>query len=148
MPKEHFSEKDQAQIVEAIQFAEKETSGEIRVHIEAHTNIEPIERAKAVFFELGMHNTVQKNAVLIYVAFEDHKLAIIGDSGIHEKVGDDFWQSEKELLISHFKKNEYALGLSLAIEQVGEKLKTYFPYLIQDKNELSDEISFGGKHEK
>ncbi|MCG9879917.1 MAG: TPM domain-containing protein [Bacteroidia bacterium] len=148
MAEEHFSEKDQAQIVEAIQLAEKETSGEIRVHIEAHATIDPIERAKQVFFELGMHNTAQKNAVLIYVAFDDHKLAIIGDSGIHEKVGDNFWQSEKDLMVSHFKKNEYALGLSLAIEQVGEKLKAYFPYLSQDKNELSDTISFGGKHEK
>jgi uncharacterized membrane protein len=74
-------------------------------------------------------------------------LAIIGDSGIHEKVGDNFWQAEKDLLITHFKKNEYALGLSLAIEQVGEKLKAYFPFQKDDKNELSDTISFGGQHD-
>jgi uncharacterized membrane protein len=147
MPKENFSDKDQAQIVSAIQLAEKETSGEIRVHIESTVSIDPIERAKEVFFELGMHQTELKNAVLIYLAFNDHKLAIIGDEGIHQKVGNDFWQSEKDLMVSHFKKNEYALGLSLAIEQVGEKLKVHFPYQKADVNELSDTISFGGQHD-
>ena len=147
MAKANFSDKDQAQIVAAIQLAEKETSGEIRVHVESKLATDPVERAKAVFFELGMHHTVQKNAVLIYLAYNDHKLAIIGDAGIHEKVGDNFWQAEKDLLITHFKKNEYALGLSLAIEQVGEKLKAHFPFQKDDKNELSDTISFGGQHD-
>ena len=146
MAKENFSEKDQAQIVAAIQAAEKETSGEIRVHIEAHVATDPMDRAKEIFFELGMHQTAQKNAVLIYLAYTNQKLAIIGDAGIHEKVGDDFWQSEKDLLISYFKKNEYALGLAKAIEKVGEKLKVHFPYQTDDKNELNDAISFGGKH--
>jgi uncharacterized membrane protein len=94
-----------------------------------------------------MQHTAQKNAVLIYLATADQKLAIIGDEGIHEKVGDDFWQAEKELLVSHFKKNEYALGLSLAIEQVGDKLKMHFPYQKADVNELSDSISFGGQND-
>ncbi|MCE2741785.1 MAG: TPM domain-containing protein [Sphingobacteriales bacterium] len=147
MAKEYFSEKEQAQIIAAIQAAEKETSGEIRVHVEANTPLEPIDRAKTVFYELGMQHTAQKNAVLIYLATADQKLAIIGDEGIHEKVGDDFWQAEKELLVSHFKKNEYALGLSLAIEQVGDKLKMHFPYQKADVNELSDSISFGGQND-
>ncbi len=145
MAKQFFSKEAQAQIVAAIQSAEKATSGEIRVHVEPKTDLAPIDRAKIVFDNLGMGKTNLKNAVLLYLSFEDRKFAIIGDSGIHEKVGDDFWQAEKELLKTYFSKNEFANGLALAITHVGEKLKAYFPYQENDVNELSNEISFGGE---
>jgi uncharacterized membrane protein len=70
-------------------------------------------------------------------------MAIIGDAGIHDKVGDNFWQAEKDLMKDYFSKGDYATGLSFAIEHVGIKLKIFFPYQESDTNELSNEISFG-----
>lgn len=145
MANKYFSKEGEEQVVSAIQAAELATSGEIRVHVEPSTKIDPMERAKEVFFSLGMHQTELKNGVLIYLAMKDRKMAIIGDAGIHDKVGDNFWQTEKDLMQGYFSKGDYATGLSLAIEEVGKKLKTFFPYHENDTNELSNEISFGAE---
>lgn len=143
MTKNTFSKEEQQRIVDAIRHAELATSGEIRLHIEPGTSLNPVERAKEVFEQLGMGNTELKNGVLFYLAIEDRKLAIIGDSGIHQKVGDNFWQEEKELMVNHFLKGDYTTGICKAIEQVGEKLKLHFPFQQTDTNELSNDISFG-----
>ena len=130
-------------IVEAIQVAEKNTSGEIRIHIEKSTDLPPMERALEVFHFLKMDTTALRNGVLFYVAVESKKFAILGDEGINNKVPANFWDSEKELVFSYFKKNAYSKGLELAILEVGKKLKEYFPYQSDDTNELSNEISKG-----
>ena len=136
------AEQEQA-IINAIKIAEKNTSGEIRVHIEKSTEIPPMERALEVFYLLEMNATKFRNGVLIYIAVESKKLAIIGDEGINTKVPEDFWKSEKDLMISYFLKDEFEKGLELAVLEVGNKLKKYFPYQSNDRNELSDEISKG-----
>lgn len=131
------------QIIEAIKTAEKNTSGEIRVHIEKTTEKPPMERALEVFYSLKMDTTKLRNGVLLYIAVESKKLAIIGDEGINNKVPEYFWETEKELVISHFLNGEFAKGIELAIIEVGEKLKDFFPYQSNDTNELSNEISKG-----
>ncbi len=145
MPKaETFLTKEQEQtLVDAIKVAEKNTSGEIRVHLEKASDVPPMDRALDLFYQLKMNETAQRNGVLIYVAIESNKFAILGDEGIHNKVTDSFWNATKDIVISHFRKKEYTKGLELAILDVGEKLKTYFPYQSDDVNELSDEISKG-----
>ena len=130
-------------LIDAIKIAEKNTSGEIRVHIEKSTKIPPMERALEVFYFLKMDRTEQRNGVLFYIAVESKKFAILGDEGINNLVPDDFWDSEKELVLSHFKKGEFTKGLELAIIEVGNKLVTFFPYQSNDINELPDEISKG-----
>ncbi|WP_020597578.1 TPM domain-containing protein [Spirosoma panaciterrae] len=143
MPQNPFSPDEQQRIVEAIRQAEKATSGEIRVHVEAHcSKADPVQRAIDVFAQLGMHETKDQNGVLFYLAHADRKFAIIGDKGIDAKVPVDFWESTKDLLRSHFKQGAYAKGLSLGIERAGQQLKHYFPYTSDDINELSDDISF------
>jgi uncharacterized membrane protein len=144
MSKTFFSESEQQQIVEAIQKAESNTSGEIRVHIEPTCDGDAYERAKTVFESLGMHATELKNGVLFYVAYQSKKFAILGDKGIHEKVSQQFWDAEKEVLLNHFKENNHAMGLCKAITDAGAKLKEHFPYADNDTNELSNDISFGG----
>ncbi|GAB3176690.1 TPM domain-containing protein [Telluribacter humicola] len=135
---------DQQQIVAAIKQAENRTSGEIKVHIEKYCpDGLPIERAKEVFEELGMQKTTLKNGVLFYLAYEDHKFAVIGDKGIYEKVPHGFWDSTKELLRHHFSRGEFTEGLCKGIQEAGIQLKTYFPYQSDDINELPDDISFG-----
>ena len=130
-------------IIEAIKTAEKNTSGEIRVHIEKSTEKPPMERALEVFHFLEMDTTKLRNGVLLYVAVESKKFVILGDEGINNSVPKDFWKAGKEMVLSYFSKGEFAKGIELAIIEVGHKLKDFFPYQSNDTNELSDEISKG-----
>lgn len=139
-----FDKAGQARLVAAIGAAERATSGEIRVHVEDYSRADVLARTRYLFTRLGMHRTIARNGVLIYVAVKDHQVAIFGDEGIDAAVGHDFWEAEIALLIAHFKQGDYVGGLELAIEKVGEKLKVHFPHMGEsDQNELSDEISMG-----
>ncbi|MCK8521403.1 TPM domain-containing protein [Aquimarina sp. D1M17] len=131
------------QIVGAIRQAENTTSGEIRVHIESHTELDVLDRTKEVFHYLKMDNTIQRNGVLIYVAVEDHNFAIYGDEGIHKIVGDNFWESTKDAILSKFKEGDFTQGLIDGVLLAGEQLQKYFPWEHGDINELPDEISKG-----
>lgn len=137
-----LSKDDESLIIEAIKAAEHRTSGEIRVHIEDECEGEALDRAKAVFAELKMHKTDQRNGALIYVALDDRKLAIFGDVAIHDHVGQDFWNDARDRMIQEFRKGKYAEGIAQGVKMVGEKLRTHFPWQSDDKNELSDEISY------
>ena len=141
---EYFLNKPEEQeIVESIGKAEKNTSGEIRVHIEKETSVAAINRAMEVFRNLNMEDTQERNGVIIYVAVKSKQFAIYGDKGINEKVGADFWNSTKEAMQNHFKSGNFKQGLIDGILKAGEQLKTHFPYQDDDTNELSNEISKG-----
>jgi uncharacterized membrane protein len=129
--------------VQAIVSAEKNTSGEIRVHIEERSEKAPLDRAQEVFFELHMNETKDRNGVLFYVCVADKKFAIIGDEGIDKVVESDFWDCTKDIIISNFKEANFKNGLVEGILRAGERLKKYFPYQSDDVNELSNEISKG-----
>ena len=141
--KEFLTPLQEQEVIEAIKLAEKNTSGEVRVHIEKSTEKPPMERALEVFHFLKMDTTKLKNGVLFYIAIESKKFAILGDKGINDKVPDNFWDEEKQLLLSLFSKGEFSQGLIQTIIKVGEKLNEFFPYQSDDTNELSDEISKG-----
>ena len=138
-----LTNKEEEVVVDAIRTAEKNTSGEIRVHLEKKTSIAPMDRAVEVFHLLEMSNTKDANGVLIYVAIDDKKFAICGDKGINERVPADFWESTKNLMANHFKNGNFKQGLVDGILKAGEQLQTYFPYQDDDKNELPDTISIG-----
>jgi uncharacterized membrane protein len=132
-----------ADIETAIKAAEIDTSGEIRVHIEERCPEEVLDRAAFVFSELEMQTTALRNGVLIYLSLADHKFAIIGDAGINAKVPANFWESTAELMKLHFSKREITQGICAGIIEAGKQLKNYFPYHAADKNELSNEVTFG-----
>jgi uncharacterized membrane protein len=134
---------EEQEIVAAIGVAEKNTSGEIRVHIEKENTIAPLDRAMEVFRHLQMENTQERNGVIIYVAVKSKHFAIYGDEGINEKVGADFWNSTKDVMQNHFKNGNFKQGLIDGILKAGEQLKTHFPHQDDDTNELSNEISLG-----
>ncbi len=138
-----LSPKEEQLIIQSIQKAEKNTSGEIRVHIEETCKNLPIQRAQEVFCKLRMDATKNHNGVLFYVAVASKKFAVIGDKGIDKVVPNDFWESVKDPLIAAFKQGEYLQGIVNGIEECGLKLKTFFPHQSNDKNELPDEISKG-----
>ncbi|HWS00098.1 MAG TPA: TPM domain-containing protein [Prolixibacteraceae bacterium] len=144
MSKTNFLSKEEEQlVVKAIQSAEFQTGGEIRLHIEAVCKGDVLDRAAWLFKSLKMHETALRNGVLIYLSTDDRKFAIIGDAGINAVVPPGFWNDVKELMVSYFKKGDLVGGFVLGIEQVGQKLKEFFPYMKDDSNELSDEISYG-----
>lgn len=134
---------EEQEIVHAIALAEKNTSGEIRVHIENHTDLKPLERAQEVFHQLKMDETELRNGVLFYVGVTDHTFAIIGDKGINDVVEYDFWDCTKDIVIEHFKNKQFKEGLIKGILRAGDRLKQYFSFAEDDSNELSNEISKG-----
>ncbi|MBT8272119.1 MAG: TPM domain-containing protein [Bacteroidia bacterium] len=129
------------QVINAIREAELNTSGEIRVHLEYSCSGHAFERAQEVFSILGMDNTRQQNAVLIYVALQDHQFAICGDKGIDGVVPENFWDSTRDLIQNHFCSGNFISGLSSGIIEVGNQLKSHFPRGGSDINELPDSIS-------
>jgi uncharacterized membrane protein len=137
-----FTEEQQEQISNAIAEAEKSTSGEIRIAIDENCEGDAIEMATAHFSKLGMDKTSRHNGVLIYLAYADHKFAIIGDSGINKLVPEDFWETTKVAMQAHFASGNLAQGIIAGIMLAGEKLAMYYPFEKGDINELPNEVVF------
>ncbi|XCI75655.1 MAG: TPM domain-containing protein [Flavobacteriales bacterium] len=136
---------EEQRVVQAIQQAERDTSGEIRVHIQNRPKecISAFETTQKVFFQLGMDQTQQRNGVLFYVGVTRHSFTILGDEGINKTVTTGFWNEIKDRVIQNFKVQKYCQGLIEGITIAGQALKTYFPYQKDDINELPDDISKG-----
>ena len=140
---EFLSVEEEQEIVLAIRQAEQNTSGEVRVHIEATTSLPHYKRAVEVFHRLKMYNTKQQNAVLVYVAVEDRAFVIYGDEGINTVVPDNFWDATKNEMQKHFKLGHFKQGIVNGVLKAGEELKTHFPWKVDDEDELSNDISKG-----
>jgi uncharacterized membrane protein len=137
-----FNQQEQALLIEAIAKAELNTSGEIRLHLENFCWGNEVKVAKKVFTRLKMHETKERNGVLIYIATLSRKIAIIGDEGIHQKLGTEYWEKLVEKLIMQFKANRKAEALAECILECGTQLGKFFPLGSDDKNELSNTISY------
>lgn len=137
-----MSQESRDRIVRAIGVAEKNTSGEIRVHLEQVCKGDPYMRAAYVFSKLGMFKTRDRNGVLIYLAIKSHKFAIVGDSGINARVGAGFWNDVRNAMTADFRSGDFVGGMERAVLAAGDKLKVFFPYRSDDVNELSDDISY------
>jgi len=138
-----LTQKEEQEIIEAIRVAEKNTSGEIRIHIENQNSGNSETRAMELFHYLKMDNTKLQNAVLIYVAIDNKVFSIYGDKGINDVVGLDFWDSIKDIIASHFIKGQFKQGLIDGVLKVGEQLEAHFPWHNHDIDELPNEISKG-----
>lgn len=138
-----MGEPDLHAVAQAVAEAERETSAEIRVHLDHRCPGDPLTRAVVVFERLGMHRTRHRNAVLIYVAGADKKIAVIGDAGIHERVGEAYWQRLVAATLAHLRDAGPRAGLVEAVRDVGAALRAHFPRRPDDRNELSDEASLG-----
>ena len=131
-------------MVEAIQQAEKNTSGEVRLFVESKCKyVDAVDRAKEIFFSLQMDHTKDRNAVIFYIAIDDHQLALFADEGIYQRLGKDYWNNEVKMIIGDFSRHDISGGISRCINDIGNALKEQFPYETSDKNELPDEIIFG-----
>jgi uncharacterized membrane protein len=140
--KEFLAQLDQQRIVAAIGQAEKQTSGEIRVHVQPKANKEGIRAsAERTFERLGMTKTVLRNGVLLFIASEERQFVILGDRGIDEKVPPGFWDDVAERLTTQFKDGKFSDGIIEAISAAGEHLKAWFPRSEGDVNELADDLN-------
>lgn len=138
-----LSNDEKKAIAEAIRKAEMMTSGEIRVHVKPNCGEDPLADAKKFFTRLKMHRTKERNGVLIFVSPNRRRFAILGDKGIHEAVGQDYWNTTKDLMQRYFNEGKFAEGIILGVENVGKRLAEHFPYQSSDRNELSNEVTEG-----
>lgn len=143
--KPFFTEDESRRIVSAIRSCEQRTSGEIRVYIEAkNPYVSPLDRAVEIFAKLKMEQTEHRNGVLLYIAHKHRELALFGDTGIYERTGKDFWDSEVKKMIANFGDDHLPEGIIECVLDVGEVLSAAFPYQpTEDRNELPDDIVFG-----
>ena len=143
--KEFFTDEEKQTIVDAVRSAEQRTSGEVRVFVESRCRyVNAIDRAVEIFENLKMQNTELRNATLVYVAIKDRQLAVFGDEGIHQKVGNEYWANEVVKMINAFNRDNIADGIRQCVLNIGEALAMHFPYdRGTDKNELPDDIVFG-----
>ena len=143
--KEFFTDEEKQTIVDAVRIAEQRTSGEVRVFVESRCRyVNAIDRAVEIFENLKMQNTELRNATLVYVAIKDRQLAVFGDEGIHQKVGNEYWANEVVKMINAFNRDNIADGIRQCVLNIGEALAMHFPYdRGTDKNELPDDIVFG-----
>ncbi len=130
-------------IVRAIAAAEKKTSGEIRVFVQRGEIDDPVAAARAQFEKLGMTATRDRNGVLIFVAPRSQKFAVVGDTGIHARCGNEFWQQLVERMGEYFEANNFTDAVVHAIGQAGEQLALHFPRRPDDRNELPDTVEEG-----
>lgn len=143
--KQYFTAEQQQQMVKAINEAEKNTSGEVRVFVEGKCKyMDAVDRAREIFVSLKMDKTKDRNAVLLYIAVKDKQMAVFADEGIYQRLGKEYWNNEVNKIIAEFKKDNHTQGICTVVKDIGEALKAEFPYdKVGDKNELPDEIIFG-----
>lgn len=140
---EFLTKAERTRVAQAIGEAERLTSGEVRVHLDDHIEDEVMDHAAFVFEELAMQRTRDRNGVLIYIAVADRRVAVIGDTGINERVPPGFWTDVVGVLKLHFVAGRHADGLVEAVHMVAAKLQQYFPLRHDDSDELSNEVSIG-----
>ena len=134
---------DKERVRHAIEEAERQTSGEIRVSVARFFWGDVRRVAERAFVRLGMTATQQRNAILFFVVPARRRFVVLGDSGIHERVGDAFWEKVVAAVAVKFRAGDFTGGLVEGIETVGCELATHFPYdAATDKNELPDDVDF------
>ena len=141
-PKKFFTKEETEQVADTIKKTERQTSAEIKLVVVRHCWLGIKNKAARIFKKFDLDKTEQRNCVLILLVTTNREFLIYGDQGIHEKVGQDFWQDTSHKMASKFKVGEFGDGVCEGIKLIGEKLAYYFPYQAGDKNEISDEVTY------
>jgi uncharacterized membrane protein len=143
-----FSDRDLEEIAAAIAGVERVADAEVRVHLERRvrrtrgTTPDPLTRAQALFHGLGMHRTRHRNGVLLYLALDDRKLAIVGDEAIHARVGDTYWTRVRDTMVEHLRASSPRAAVVKAVEDLGRVLAEHFPRRPEDEpGDLTNEVS-------
>jgi uncharacterized membrane protein len=138
---EFLSQLDDARIAAAIAEAERNTSGEIRVYVSRHADADALEAAHRRFAQLGMARTRERNAVLLHFAPLTQQFAVWGDTGVHEKCGQDFWNGIAGAMGRDLQAGHFTEAIVNAVRATGELLARHFPRASDDRNELPDTVA-------
>ena len=131
-------------IIAAIEAAELVTSGEVRVHLNDTCSGNPLRDAQKQFHKLGMHRTAERNGILFFIALESHKFAVVGDAGIHAKVGQSFWEGIRDHMVPELKEGRWIEALELGISDAPRAQAEHFAHKGRsDRDELSNDVSRG-----
>lgn len=141
-PKKFLSKAESERINSAIKEAEGKTTGEIKVVIARHCWGKLAVKAAKIFRQLGLDKTKERNCVLILFVVTNREFLIHGDQGIHEQVGQGFWDDIRDKMAAAFRQDEFGDGISRGVSLIGERLSEYFPYQREDIDEISDEIVY------
>jgi len=137
---------DEGRVKSAIKEAEQRTSGEIAVSVAPFFWGNVQKAARRAFVRLGVTRTQLRNGVLFFIVPSRRLFVVLGDDGIHQKVGQEFWNGVAAQLTEHFRAGNFTEGLVHGIAEVGRQLATHFPYdQARDVNELADDVDFGGR---
>jgi uncharacterized membrane protein len=141
-PKQFLNSAESQQLATAIEHAEKRTSGEIKVVLVRHCWADIRDKAARMFKKLNLDKTERRNCVMIMLVLTNREFLIYGDQGIHEKVGQEFWDDVRDLMCDKFREDKFGEGLCEGVREIGKKLAHFFPYQTVDKNEISDEVAY------
>lgn len=132
---------EQARLERAVAAAENRTTAEIKVAIVRHSWGDSRDRAAQCFRRLGLADTAQRNCVLLLVIAANREFVIYGDEGIHQQVGQSFWDDVRDLIADHFRRGDFGGGLVAAVERVGQQLAAFYPASPHDRNEIGNEVA-------
>lgn len=141
-PREFLSAEETALVEQAVKQAEAKTSAEIKILFARHCWGSVHDKAVRMFNKLGLHETAHRNCVLILLVTTNREFAILGDSGIHEKAGQEHWDEVRNGMMRLFKEGAFAEGICDAIAMIGQKLAMYFPHEQNDVDEISDNVGY------
>jgi uncharacterized membrane protein len=127
-------------VAAAITEAERGSLGEVRVQLDACCDGEPLDRARACFFALGMDRTAHGTGVLLYAAVESRKAAVWAGEGLHAAAAPGFWDTVLDALVEGEAKAGLAEGLVSALTRIGALLRERFPGEDSAGNELPDDV--------
>ena len=139
-PRKFLDQLQHDEIVAAIREAEQKTSGEIRVFVSRKPVLDPLTEAQSHFLEMHMDKTRERNGVLIFVAPHSHKFAVVGDTAVHERCGEQFWKQLTAEMSQHFRDSHFTRGIVHGVRKAGELLAQHFPHRPDDENELPDAV--------
>lgn len=140
---ENFLTAPEASLVDnAIKEAEGNTSAEIKLVVVRHCWDSLYKKAARIFKKLELQNTEQRNCVLVLLSTANREFLIYGDKGIHEKVGQGFWDDVRTEMLEKFRLDEFGQGIADGIRAIGEKLCEHFPKETNDQNEVPNEIAY------
>lgn len=133
---------EEAMVQRAIETAERNSSAEIKLILLRHCWGKLWDKAERLFKKNRLHETRQRNAVMILLVTSNREFLIYGDRGIHEIAGQGFWDEVRDRMLEAFRRDEMGQGLAMGIEAIGQKLAAHFPPVEEDENEIDDEVTY------
>lgn len=96
--------------------------------------------AREQFLLQGVHNTAQRNGILLYVSVAERYVEIVADKGVNDVVSDNTWDNLVEQFVNHVRSGQIETGFITAVEECGRILQKHFPISEKDINELPNHL--------